>query len=287
MTTAPFTLSQCKSITLDEFARLDLTQYAMEPKVDGWRIQMEVTPEGCTAWTRTNHIATGKIPMAESALLEVSKSLQQSFRLDGEVVYLDANGDPDFNFTSRCMGSYTETCVDKQMEEQRYLSYVVFDILRVDNHDHRAKPYEIRRAILEGFVPEDGYVHTLEACDPGLEQHGYNIEKFQEGSVLKLLNAPYAGKRHKSWLKLKETETEDVTIIGYKPGQGKFKDLIGAITFKASNGVVGNCSGMDDDTRIYISDHKETLLGKVIEVKHYGLLVDGYRHPQFVRFRDE
>ena len=288
MPSQPLPLSQCKSITLDEFVRLDKTLYAMEAKVDGWRIQMEVDPGRVTAWTRTNHDASGKVVRAETLLRLLADMKQMSFRLDGEVVYLDKNGDPDFNFTSRCMGSHTPTCVDKQHDEERFLSYVIFDVLRVDNSDMRGMPYEHRRGILDALIPEElEYVKVLDAWDPSLEQHGLNIEKFQEGSVLKVLDAPYAGKRHKSWLKLKETETEDVTIIGYKPGQGKFKDLIGAITFKAANGVVGNCSGMDDETRIYITDHKEALLGKVIEVKHYGLLVDGYRHPQFIRFRDE
>jgi len=284
----PYALTQCKTIDLDGFKHLDLSKYAMEPKVDGWRIQMEAGPDDLVrAWTRTNHDATGKMPRAEKAVLTGLGRWSQA-RLDGEVVYLDANGDPDFNFTSRCMGSGRDVCVDKQMAEERFLSYVVFDILRLGDRDLRAQSYEERHDILVNTLSvTDRFVKIIDIVPPSLDQHGLNIEKFEEGSVLKQLNAPYAGKRHKSWLKMKETETIDVRITGYKMGQGKFKDLIGAITFRTADGTIGNCSGMDDETRVEITNHREALIGTAIEIKHYGRLVDGLRHPQFVRFRNE
>jgi DNA ligase-1 len=114
-----------------------------------------------------------------------------------------------------------------------------------------------------------------------------NIRKYGEGSVLKDLNMTYPGKRHKSWLKCKAEETVDVTIIGFKEGQGKYTGLIGAITFRAPDGTIGNCSGMTDDDRVWISDHRVISMGSTIEIKHYGMLVDGFRHPQFIRFRKD
>jgi len=283
----PYALTQCKTIDLEGFKRLNLNAYGMEPKVDGWRIQFEADPDGIRAWTRTNHDATGKMPRVEEVLKDMLV-VYTNFRLDGECVYLDENGDPDFNFTSRCMGSGVDVCIDKQTVEARYLSYVVFDILRVGSTDLRSSSYEERREILcEEFEDLDPYLKVIPLEMPTLDQHGLNIEKFEEGSVLKQLNAPYAGKRHKSWLKMKETETIDVRITGYKMGQGKFKDLIGAITFRTADGTIGNCSGMDDETRVEITNHREALIGTAIEIKHYGRLVDGLRHPQFVRFRNE
>jgi ATP-dependent DNA ligase len=282
----PFPLTQCKTMNIVDFAKLDTNRYLMEPKIDGWRIQMEVTPEGVQAWTRTNHSATGKLPKAEQALVAIAKSFGKSFRLDGEVVYLDENGNPDFNFTSRCMGSGLEVCVDKQREQERYLSYVVFDVLQYNEEDMRSMPFEERRQRLERIVYRDShYALPIPVNIPDLNIHYRNIDQFGEGSVLKDITAPYAGKRHKSWLKWKAEETVEVRCIGYKEGQGKFAGLIGAIVFKAADGTIGNCSGMDDEMRVWISDNKEVLLNKTLEVKHYGRLVDGYRHPQFVRWR--
>lgn len=284
--TDPFALTQCKTMTLEDYHKMELNRYVMEPKIDGWRIQMDVTPDHITAWTRTNHIASGKLPRPEDALIALAKSHGKSFRLDGEVVYLDAIGDPYFNYTSRCMGSRADVCVEKQREQDRYLSYVVFDILALDDKDLRKAPMESRRETLERILyRESDYVFPIGISTPDVQVHFQNIEQFGEGSVLKDRLAPYAGKRHKSWLKWKAEETVDVVITGYKEGQGKFAGLIGAIEFRAPDGIMGNCSGMSDATRVEISNHREEYRGRTIEIKHYGILVEGYRHPQFVRFR--
>ena len=281
----PFPLTQCKTISLEEFHQLPKTRYVMEPKVDGWRMQIEAGADGVRCWTRTQHSATGKIPMVERWLKNVAKNSGHSFRLDGEVVYLDPDGNPDFNFTARCLGSYVDTCIMKQEETHQWLSFLAFDILRIDEYDHRQVPLEQRQADLHALVPEGAYVQLMPLYVPTVDQHAANIERFLEGSVLKDIKSPYAGKRHKSWLKWKAEETVDVKIIGYTKGQGKFAEMIGAITWEAPNGVIGNCSGMDDETREFITKNRQALMGKWIEIKHYGVLVDGYRHPQFMRFR--
>jgi ATP-dependent DNA ligase len=210
-----------------------------------------------------------------------------SFRLDGEAVYLDPEtGEPDYNFTARCLGSGTEVCIQKQAEVG-HLTYFVFDILMLDNEDIRGRPLEFRKTVLRDLISFTGNVDPVLGDTPTYEQHIENFQHFKEGSVLKLTTSVYAGKRHKSWLKWKEVETVDGKIIGYKDGQGKFMGLIGAIKFITSDGTVGFCSGMTDEDRIFISDHRVDLLGKIIEVKHFGRLVDGYRHPQFIRFRED
>lgn len=283
----PFALTQCQTMTLEMFHKMDRLRYAMEPKIDGWRIQMDVTPDGVHAWTRTQHDATGKIPEAERVLQHLALTTKETFRLDGEVVYLDENGNPDFNFTSRCMGSQRDTCIDKQAEQERWLSFIAFDVLQSNGYDWRQVPFEGRRVELERIMKADWYAIPIPISVPTIEQHQLNIDTFGEGSVLKDLNSNYAGKRHKSWLKWKAEETTDVVITGYKEGMGKFGGQIGAIVFRAVDGTTGNCSGMDDATRLEISLHREAYVGRTIEVKHYGQLVDGWRHPQFVRFRGD
>jgi DNA ligase-1 len=169
----------------------------------------------------------------------------------------------------------------------RDLSFFVFDILQVDGHDVRGKSLGARKTLLKRFLSNTGNVQVILGDEPTYEQHTKNFEQYLEGSVLKDIGSAYAGKRHKSWMKWKEIETVDVRIIGYKEGQGKFEGLIGAIEFMAPDGTKGFCSGMDDSTRIWISDHRADLLGHIIEIKHFGKMVDGYRHPQFQRFRED
>ena len=281
----PFPLTQCKVLSTEAFERLEPEDWVIEPKIDGWRMQMDVTPEGVTAWTRTNHIATGKMPATEAELKKLVG--KHTARLDGEAVFIDDLGEPDYNFTARCLGSGIDVCVMKQ-EERGWLTYFVFDVLSMDGHDVRDKPLEYRKALMWRYLGKDmPLARMILGEEPSFEQHTRNFEQYKEGSVLKDIHAPYAGRRHKSWLKLKEIETVDAQICGYKEGQGKFEGLIGAIQFRATDGTIGFCSGMTDDDRIYISDRQDQLLGKHIEVAHFGKLVDGYRHPQFKGFRKD
>ena len=287
MNDEPVPLSQCKTMKLEDFHTMPVNRYLMEPKIDGWRLQVEADPQGVTCWTRTGKLATGKLPMVERDLHDLAKKIG-AFRIDGEVVYLDHLGNPDFNWTSRCMGSGTDVCVDKQEAEEKFLSLVAFDILHKSGIDCRAFPMEERREQLEIILSTvSPWVPVIAVNIPSIDVHLTNIEKYGEGSVLKDITAPYAGKRHKSWLKWKKEETIDVRITGCTVGQGKYASLIGAVTFIAPDGTAGKCSGMDDDTRVYISDHRDTLIGRHMEIKHYGKLVDGYRHPQFMRFRPD
>lgn len=261
----------------------------MEPKIDGWRMQISVGKGAgeVVAWTRTQHDATGKMPRVEHQLRQMSR--HHSFVLDGEAVYLDDDEEPDYNFTARCLGSGPDVCVMKQRDVGP-LTYFVFDIFQLDGHDVRHAPLSYRKKLLKKYFDEYANVKFILGDEPTFEQHAANFAQYKEGSVLKLRSATYAGRRHRSWLKWKEEWTVDARIIGFKPGQGKFEGLIGAIQFQAlSDHTIGFCSGMDDETRIWISDHQAELLvhPAIIEIKHYGKLVDGYRHPQFVRFRED
>lgn len=52
---------------------------------------------------------------------------------------------------------------------------------------------------------------------------------------------------------------------------------------------VGECSGFDEETREYMTDHQKELIGSVIEVKANEIFRDTgkLRHPRFLRFRED
>jgi ATP-dependent DNA ligase len=219
--------------------------------------------------------------------------------LDGEVVYVDENGVPDFNFTARCMGSGLEVCQEKQRADGKYLSYFVFDILYLNENDPRPQSYAFRRGMLESlfdefgrFIEGDPYVKLVESVPPSAAEHGRFLDQFGEGSIWKALLAPYPGKRHASWLKYKDQPTEDVIIMGFKPGEGKYEGQIGAVQFGQIRGgrvqTRGYCSGMTDDKRKWITDNIGDLVGQVLQIKTYGILGNGgFRHPQWGHIRDD
>lgn len=106
--------------------------------------------------------------------------------------------------------------------------------------------------------------------------------KHLEGVVFKSTNMG-------DWWKWKPVKTIDLVITGFKAGKGKYLGLTGAIEVSTSEGYhVANVSGMDDATRIMISDQEDALLGHVVEIKYQRVDAAGrLRHPRFVQFRDD
>jgi ATP-dependent DNA ligase len=117
--------------------------------------------------------------------------------------------------------------------------------------------------------------------------------------MVKWLDAPYgSGKRGAGWWKLKPQATVDVVVMGYKPGEGSFEGLVGAIMFgQYDNGKLiyrGKCSGMDLTERYDFTENADDYIGTVIEVAHMGLMepsseypLGAFRHPQFKRTRPD
>jgi ATP-dependent DNA ligase len=112
------------------------------------------------------------------------------------------------------------------------------------------------------------------------------------------LSLYHAGKRRaNTWYKLKKFHTIDVQITGSTPGQGKYSNVVGTVTFvDPESGRTGKCSGMSDLEREDFSDMLNPgvldphWVGKWMEIRHFGLVgreEEGYRHPQFIRLRPD
>ena len=300
--TKPLELALCKPI--ESLDGLDLENYVMEPKLDGFRLQIIIDPVGDIAlYTRTNHVATGKLPAVEATLRDFDLALAGTV-LDGEAVYLDPEGTPDFNFTARVMGSGVEVARQKQRTARKYVSFMAFDLLYLRGIDCRGYTFKDRRALLRVLVRqlESEHIVLVPQAPPSLAQHRYYTDQFGEGTVVKNLNAVYQAGRSKAMFKWKKVTTEDVVVLGAEPGKGKFEGQVGAVRYgqygtpsarhectALCDGELherGQCSGMDDATRLRIS--RKMPLGRVMEITHNGVLAKGgFRHPQFLRWRDD
>ena len=120
------------------------------------------------------------------------------------------------------------------------------------------------------------------------------VEKGGEGVMFKhRLAKYYEDKRHTNvWVKWKKSITEDVVIIGYTEGKGKYDGLIGAVVYgsyiEGTLTEIGQCSGMDDATRVLISENQDSMIGRVIEVEaHEKTKNNSLKEPRFIRFRDD
>lgn len=88
--------------------------------------------------------------------------------------------------------------------------------------------------------------------------------------------------------KWKEVRTIDLIVEDTVDGKGKYLGLIGALVCRTYEGhVLANVSGMDEETRVMMSDD-DFLLGRVVEVAYQYVGSKGkLRHPRFVRMRDD
>ncbi|HEX2084098.1 MAG TPA: DNA ligase D [Solirubrobacteraceae bacterium] len=119
--------------------------------------------------------------------------------------------------------------------------YVIFDLLWLDGHSLMDLPYEDRRARLADleltgpnwqtpdFMPGAGEDLLAASAAQGLE-----------GIVAKRLDCPYEpGRRARGWLKIKNKQRDEFTIVGWLPGEGRRKDRIGALLVAAEGRYVG------------------------------------------------
>lgn len=296
------------------------TQYWLEPKFDGMRLIIQKEGSKVRSWSRTGKPQNGKLPHIE----ELLRDLPFDFILDGEIarpvklVELHHEAGfytlpvPDFTQTMEVMGSGVEQAVWKQ-EMAGGLVFLAFDCLGAMGHTVLKEPYIERRLLLARVwqqisklsvslgLSESWAVYFVPAWVPGSWTHN-TLDEFVtagfEGGVLKDPEARYyPGQRSPAFIKRKHFQTADVFVTGYKEGAGKFAGVIGAIEFgQYVDGkplMVGSCSGMDDELRWEISKNRGKYMGRVFTIKYFGMVgkagnnIKGYRHPQFLGFRDD
>lgn len=274
-------------------------EYTMEPKLDGWRcIATRHSFDGpVTLHTRTGHSMTEKLPHIVAEL----ENLSGPWILDGEVGYVGRMFYDwpilNYNLTARVLGSDIEEALRKQLvpsEVDQYIKFFVFDNALDDHYPLRGRRNSPVFMKLEKAYYESAIEYIVPLDGQGWDEDIYNqyVEAGGEGVMLKHMESLYhSGKRPANqWLKLKKFETVSCKIIDFVDGMGKYSDTIGAIVFVSQEGILGNCSGMDDETRYFIGMNKGALLDRYIEVKHYGKVgkdEEGYRHPQFLHFRPD
>jgi bifunctional non-homologous end joining protein LigD len=187
--------------------------WAFEMKWDGYRGIAVCNGEDVRLVSRNGLDFTANYPAVADALADLDLS---DTVLDGELVAYGLNGAPSFHALQNSKGP---------------VSYLVFDVLRLDGTDVTGAPYSARRHAVEELGLDNGVVRVPPAFEGALtEAVDASRELGLEGVVAKRTDSPYrAGKRSAAWVKLKHVNAEEAVIVGWRPGSGNRSGSIGSL----------------------------------------------------------
>ena len=118
------------------------------------------------------------------------------------------------------------------------------------------------------------------------------VAEDKEGCMLNR-DVVYKCKRHKGILKVKRFYTSDLEIIRAEEGSGKYKGVLGALVVDFNGNEVSVGSGFTDDDRTNLWQIRDTLPGRIAEVKFKEVSEDKKTHkaslqfPIFISLREE
>jgi bifunctional non-homologous end joining protein LigD len=217
-----------------EGAELSDGEYLYELKLDGVRIIADRNLEQVGLSYRTGRPATASYPEVADAM---KRLCAERVVLDGEVIAFDERGKPDFQRLARRIHAMRPTDV-RYAAMAVPVTFLVFDILALGDHDLRSLPLSVRKEILSKLVPKRG---TIRAIDY-VEGRGDVLFEFcrqngLEGVVGKRLDSPYreGPQRYPDWVKFKCERDAEFVVVGYTVGSGG-RARLGALDIAAYEG---------------------------------------------------
>ncbi len=225
--------------TLGSRADIDEDEWAFEMKWDGVRAVCAVTADGVAVASRSGKDMTVTFP----ELAELADAVHEDVRaagttiLDGEVVALDAHGRPSFSHLQRRLGLTREADVER-VREGTPVTLMVFDIPYRGGESLLRTPYRERRDALFDAVSPTEHVQ-LPHADHGDVDHAVGVSKELqlEGVMAKKETSVYlAGKRTRTWIKLKNERHQEVVVIGWRHGKGARAGGIGSLLIAVPGG---------------------------------------------------
>ncbi len=150
--------------------------------------------------------------------------------LDGEIIAADEKGTPSFPLLQRRMLLEGEKRITRLAGEIP-VSYVLFDLLYLDDRDTTALPWSERREELESLNLRSPHWSISPAkVDAANEMLDVAREQRLEGLIFKRVDSPYeAGRRTKTWLKWKIVTRQEFVIGGWVPEGGTNVRRVGSI----------------------------------------------------------
>lgn len=221
-------------------APLEDPQLVYEPKYDGIRAIAEIGPNAVRLWSRLGNEKTRQFPEISDALLAWARSARgrkgaaKEVVLDGEIVALDARGEPvGFqNLQGRIHLSAGPSQASRPSSPSRPprssspsrpsipgVAFIAFDLLKEGRVDWRDKPLTERRAALErvfGAAASPLLRISEQVRGNGRALYREAVDRGWEGLIAKHAGSLYKpGKRTPDWRKLKIVHEQEFVVGGW------------------------------------------------------------------------
>ncbi len=170
-------------------------------------------------------------------------------------------------------------------EEWKSITFQIFDIPDLQ------EIYEVRMKTLKNFITHSQSLHHFDyvkqwKCESKSHLMGelIRVENLNgEGLMLRQPESSYEWKRSGTLLKVKSTMSDEVEIIGYEGGKGKYVGMVGSLVVKNSSGIqfkIG--TGLNDVDR-----KRPPPIGSMVTMQYTELTRDKIpRFPVFICARD-
>ena len=188
--------------------------------------------------------------------------------------------------------------------DKSQLKMVIFDTFPLDEFwdgksketykDRRKKLLEIKESIAKNKLKN---IEVVPMVYDGTDHSqiwkwlDYAEDNDWEGIMINL-DTPYECKRTKNLIKVKKFYTYDLKVVDIEEGSGRNKGTLGALVVDFKSNRVNVGSGFTDEERIAFWNSKDSIIGRVIEVKYKEISKDkktgleSLQFPVYVRLRE-
>lgn len=193
----------------------DKSDWLFEIKWDGYRAIASKHKKDIELYSRNSLDFSEKYPPVVEAL----NALEHDVILDGEIVVVDDNGVPHFEW----LQSWRKV-------PEGTLYYQAFDILWCNGRDVRSMPLVQRKALLKAILPRGSVLRYSDHIEAkGVDLFHQIQQRGLEGIVAKEANSSYDENiRGAHWLKIKTHLRQEVVIGGFTEPRGS-RDYLGAL----------------------------------------------------------
>jgi DNA ligase-1 len=237
----------------------------VEWKLDGIRIQIHRRERDVRIYTRNLNDITASLPGIVDAVLSLPVSRAV---LDGEALWMWEDGPASFQ--------ETVSQIDSDAPPEGIVTFL-FDALHLDGEDLLDTPLRERAARLDAIAPGLRIPSVLTSDPPEAQRVlDDSLRAGHEGVVVKDASSVYAaGRRGKSWRKVKPVRTYDLVVLGAEWGHGRRQGWLSNLHLGARDPrtgafvMVGKCfKGLTDELLTWQT--KELL---ALEVDRRGIAV--------------